>query len=93
MKAELSKLISNLSADERQSLVDELHHAAIYPSRLKGMGTPAHVEAINANLNDLRQIMAMQSANISRFYEIVAPRVAAQRKPPADQDRTTPSDE
>lgn len=70
--------IKKLSAAERQSLANDLQQADIFPKPLRGMGMPAHVAAINANLNDLRQVIAMQSANLSRFYELVGP-----KNPPA----------
>lgn len=85
--------ISRLSDEERQAFADDLHNAAIYPSRLVGIGTPAHVEAINANLADLRQMAAVQAANIQRFYEIVARRAAALAQPPRpEKEKETPDD-
>ncbi len=69
--------LDKLSADERQSLANQLHQAAVYPHRLVGMGTPAHIESINANLNDLRNMVTVQAVNMQRFYEIIAPRMPA----------------
>ncbi len=84
MKIDLDKL----SAEERQSFANDLHQAAVYPTRLVGIGTPAHVEAINANLSDLRSMVAMQTANIQKFYELVSgqSRVAAAAKTGASND-------
>lgn len=77
----------NWSAEDKQRIVDELHAAKIYPSRLIGMGSPAHVEAINANLLDLRNNVVMINNALHRLFTLVESRsmpAASVEKKPSD---------
>jgi len=67
----VEEVFSKLTKDEQQQLIDQLHAAGVYPSRLIGMGSPAHVEAINANLNDLRGILQLNAVTMGKFYELI----------------------
>ena len=63
--------IEKLTDDERQETLDALHQAGVYPSRLNGAGSPAHVEAVNANLNDLRNMLRVEIDTVNKFFEVL----------------------
>ena len=83
--------VDKLTNDEKQKLADDLHQAQVFPSRLQGAGSPAHIEAINANLNDLRQMVAVEANNVSQFFGVLGtrqPRMVS--TPPPDKPPDTP---
>ena len=78
---DLQKVFAQLTPEEKQELMDELHADGVYPSRLIGSGTPAHVEAINANLNDLRGVVQLNAVTMGKFYEVISPRTIVPIQP------------
>lgn len=79
---DIDKLLRGLIEEDRQRLMDQLHADGVYPSRLIGSGTPAHVEAINANLNDLRGLLQLNAVTMGKFYELIGARPG--QPPPAE---------
>ena len=63
--------IAKLSDAERQELMDGLHAASVVPTVLIGTGSPAHVAMLSAAINDMRQVVSLQSTNLTRLFAIL----------------------
>ena len=68
--------ITKLNIEERQALANALHEAEVFPTNLIGSGSPAHIQAMIANMNDLRGVLQMQNATVARILDMVSPRPA-----------------
>lgn len=85
---DIDELLRGLIEEDRQRLMDQLHADGVYPSRLIGTGTPAHVEAINANLNDLRGLLQLNAVTMGKFYELIGVRPGPPPSPdPAEKEK------
>ena len=68
--------VKDLSAEDRQLLINALYQEGLRP-QIRGAGSPAHIDALTGNLNDLRTIL-------SAVFQLVAPRTGptANQPPP-----------
>ena len=65
------------SNDEAQALCQALHDSGFKPSN--GSGNPAHISALEANLNDLRQVTGLAHQNQQQLFMLLGIR------PPTNQ--------
>ena len=79
MKVELEEL----SEEEKQALANALHAQEVFPTVLLGQGSPAHVQAVQANLNDVRQMLSVELNHVMRLFNMI-------QGPPENQ--TPPTD-
>jgi hypothetical protein len=63
--------IEKLDDAERQKLADDLHALGVKPSILQGSGSPAHLAMLGSTINDMRQVVSIQSTNLNRLFGVV----------------------
>lgn len=79
--------VSKLGDDDRQKLADELHALGIRPRIMEGSGSPAHVAMLANTINDMRQVVSIQSNNVNRLFELLTAQCAVSDKQAALIDR------
>ncbi len=83
MKVELE----TLSQEEKQALANSLHAQEVFPTVLLGQGSPAHVQAVLANLNDVRQMLSVELNHTNRLFDMMrAPRYTEPPPPPKNDE-------
>lgn len=63
--------IEKLNDAERQKLADDLHALGVRPSILQGSGSPAHIAMLASTINDMRQVVSIQSSSVNRLFSIL----------------------
>ncbi len=79
--------IEKLDAEGRQELFDNLHANGLVPTILHGTGSPAHIAMLGSTINDMRQVVSIQSNNVTRLFDLLTAQCAVSDKQAALIDR------
>ncbi len=87
----LNEPFFRMSNAEAQTLTEALHMAGFRPR--DGQGTTSQIEALQANLNDLRGMVQIESSHVAQFFQLMGVRTVPvaeieSAKPDLDSEKT-----